>query len=822
MKKSINYILSFLIPILIFISVLFFNGFMSKYSILVSDMWVQYYGLFNKLKDIINGNSSLFYTYQIGLGQSFFSTFAYYLASPLNLLLLFFSNIENAMLYIIMLKIGLCGLTMFIYLKYHFKNQDYKLLLFSSSYALSLQIICNYFNIMWLDAYYLAPLVLLGIDKLLAENKSITYFISLFLLILTNYYMGYMTCIFCIIYFIYRMYVTYDFKNIKNNIFKFSIISILSGLFTMFINIPNLLEIISIQRTDNPELAVTGLFNFNILLNISKFFFMNHSFKIFFNKSFIYFYFGMFPLLNLILYFFNKNITKKEKKGLGFIIILLILSLLINPLNKIWHVFNSPLGFNYRYYFLFLIIFIYASCKNFVSLDNISLKKCISILLSFIIIGIICLVSNNLTLKSLILNIIIILIYLFIVKFYNKNSKLLVLLFILVFGELYFNTMNIFSNDTYLLSSYVTYRNDLKNNIVNNIKSNDKDKFYRIEFGGALDNDAMLYNYNSITSWYSTMDAKSIEFLSYFGYLVNLNQQKHVNLPVLDSILGIKYYVTNTITDLDEKSTDEEKDLLGKKNVQQNKYSLGLGYMINSKITDIITCENAYECQNVLATQLTGTDIKYYKEENIIKNDNKYTFTINNKNNFVIRFPYKYTSSDSFSYDVYINGSYMQTITQDTGFVSEFTNNAKIGTKIEISIENIEGDIKADEIFVYYKNEEELQKMYDILSKNQLDITSLKDGYIKGTVESTEDKNILFLSIPYEKGWNAKVDGKKVEINSLYDTFISLELSKGVHDVELYYTTPGLKLGILISSISLFGYFVYLYFEKKQNKKTIN
>ena len=40
---------------------------------------------------------------------------------------------------------------------------------------------------------------------------------------------------------------------------------------------------------------------------------------------------------------------------------------------------------------------------------------------------------------------------------------------------------------------------------------------------------------------------------------------------------------------------------------------------INSKITDIITCENAYECQNVLATQLTGTDIKYYKEENIIK-----------------------------------------------------------------------------------------------------------------------------------------------------------------------------------------------------------
>lgn len=766
------------------------------------------------------GNGSLFYTYKIGLGQSFISTFAYYLASPLNLLLLFFNNIESAIKFIITLKIGLCGLTMFIYLKNSFKEENTKLLIFSTTYALSLQLLANYFNILWLDSYYLAPLVLLGIDKLIDKNNSILYFITLFLTISINYYMGYMVCLFSIMYFIIKLYLKYDKlnKDALRLLKKFLIVSILSGMCSMFINIPNLLQMSNIDRKSISLIYENPVFNLNILKSISKLYMSNHTYDDLLNRNFVYLYFGMFPLLNLILYFFNKNITKKEKKVMLFLISILFISIVINPINNIWHGFSNPLGFNYRYYYLFLIMFIYASCKNFINLYDVNVKKIIIIFIVFLLISILCILTNNMSIKSFIFSNLLIIIYCILLYYSNTHEKsILIILLCLTFMELYSNGSNLFNDFELDKNIYTEYRTIIKSSTLNKIQ--DDDKFYRIEFSNSEVNDSILYNYNSSSSWYSTINSTSTHFLSRFGYAIGINEYSHVELPILDSILNIKYNINikekiDGILSLDE--------IINNNVIVKNPYNLNLGFMISNSSLEDFDCENPYECQNVLATQLTGTDIKYYKEENIIKNDNKYTFTINNTNNFVIRFPYKYTTNDSFSYDVYINGSYMQTITQDTGFVSEFTNNAKIGTKIEISIENIVGNIKADEIFVYYKNEEELQKMYDILSKNQLDITSLKDGYIKGTVESTEDKNILFLSIPYEKGWYAKVDGKKIEINSLYDTFISLELSKGVHNVELYYITPGLKLGILISSISLFGYLVYLYFEKKQNKKTIN
>ena len=120
---------------------------------------------------------------------------------------------------------------MYKYLTYQNKNNH--ALIFSTSYALSSYMICNYFQMMWLDAYLLAPLILLGIDKLIKEGKYLLYSISLFLVISSNYYMGYMCAIFAVLYFIYK-YLLEENKN-KKIIKKFLIISILSGLILLFL-----------------------------------------------------------------------------------------------------------------------------------------------------------------------------------------------------------------------------------------------------------------------------------------------------------------------------------------------------------------------------------------------------------------------------------------------------------------------------------------------------------------------------------------------------------------------------------------------------------
>ena len=112
--------------------------------------------------------------------------------------------------------------------------------------------------------------------------------------------------------------------------------------------------------------------------------------------------------------------------------------------------------------------------------------------------------------------------------------------------------------------------------------------------------------------------------------------------------------------------------------------------------------------------------------------------------------------------------------------------------------------IKLDTLHFAYYNEVDLQRSYDILSKNQLEITEFEDGYVKGTVTATEEFPILFTSVPYTIGWTAYVDGVEQEIIPLVnDAFIGLALEPGEHEIELRFTAPWSKCGIILSIIGL-------------------
>ena len=95
-KNVLFYLLAFLIPFLI-VNIVFMRlgvSYFGDKNILISDMEAQYISLFNYFKNIFNGTESIFYSFNSGLGNAMMSTFAYYLASPLNLILLLF-NTEN-------------------------------------------------------------------------------------------------------------------------------------------------------------------------------------------------------------------------------------------------------------------------------------------------------------------------------------------------------------------------------------------------------------------------------------------------------------------------------------------------------------------------------------------------------------------------------------------------------------------------------------------------------------------------------------------------------------------------------------------------------
>ena len=111
-------------------------------------------------------------------------------------------------------------------------------------------------------------------------------------------------------------------------------------------------------------------------------------------------------------------------------------------------------------------------------------------------------------------------------------------------------------------------------------------------------------------------------------------------------------------------------------------------------------------------------------------------------------------------------------------------------------------------MYFYYLDDNAAQELYNDLSPGGLNITSYSDECIKGTVTATEERPILFTTIPYDSGWHAYVDGiETTTYTTLEDAFLSIILEPGVHEITLQYIPRGKELG---QSITLATAIIYL------------
>ena len=184
--------LAFLIPAVSMILVMLVSQYahFGKYSVLYSDMYHQYYPFFLSYRRALLSGDSLLYSWDIGMGMDYLGLLSYYLGSPLNLLsalvpekwlLSFFSLL-------IPIKLGFAGMFFSIFLRKVFKKNDVSIAIFSAFYALCAWALGYQWNIMWLDTFALLPLVALGTFSLLKNRRFMLYTITLFLSILSNYY----------------------------------------------------------------------------------------------------------------------------------------------------------------------------------------------------------------------------------------------------------------------------------------------------------------------------------------------------------------------------------------------------------------------------------------------------------------------------------------------------------------------------------------------------------------------------------------------------------------------------------------------------------
>ncbi len=101
--------------------------------------------------------------------------------------------------------------------------------------------------------------------------------------------------------------------------------------------------------------------------------------------------------------------------------------------------------------------------------------------------------------------------------------------------------------------------------------------------------------------------------------------------------------------------------------------------------------------------------------------------------------------------------------------------------------------------------------------RQQLHVYAQGQNSLKGTI-IVEDQSILFLSIPYNKGWKVIDNGQEVDFEKVQLGFIGVLLEEGEHNIELYYMPEGFKLGFGLSVVGVLGW-IGLVFIDRRNKK---
>ena len=158
------------------------------------------------------------------------------------------------------------------------------------------------------------------------------------------------------------------------------------------------------------------------------------------------------------------------------------------------------------------------------------------------------------------------------------------------------------------------------------------------------------------------------------------------------------------------------------------------------------------------------------------------------------------------SYTVYINNKEIK-----NAYNKQIPLFIKKNDEYKIVIKSNATKIKYDSLIWYQIDYDNYIETINELKKNEFNITKYnKDNHIEGNIDVNNDKNVLLLTIPYDKGWNIYVDDNKVNYDICFDSFICLDLDKGKHNIKMNYVPSGFIVGLIISSLAFIVTIIYI------------
>lgn len=783
-------------------------------SFLSADLYHQYMPFFSELLHKVRAGENLNFSFNLGIGSNFLALFVYYLASPLHIFALLVpeAHLIEFIGYLVVVKIGLCGLTCCFYFRKHFGESGFLSLICSLFYALSGFLAAYSYNIMWLDCVILLPLIALGLEQLVREGKCGLYCVTLALSIYTNFYISIMICIFLVLYFLLLLVTERRSLRVLGN---FVLFSLLAGGMAAVLLIP---EVLALLQTDFGDMNFPKKVEsyFSVLDILARHFMcvstergLDHWPNI---------YCGSAVLMLLPMYVLNKKIALREKFCRLALAGFLLLSFGTNLLDFLWHGLNYPDSLPARQSFLYIFLILTMCCDVCRHLQETDPQQILYGYLASVGFFLFCekfVEHEDFYFGVKVLTLLMISVYAVILYLYRTREdrklrlRLKVIALAAAVAELGVNTgvTSIWSSDR---EEYLEQQADYL--ALYEYTREQAESFYRLEkFSRVTKNDGALTGYPTASLFSSTMNSYVMDL---YGRLGMSHSKVYYCFDgataFVSALLNVQYMFgdsdryANSLYSLVKKS--------GEVWLYRCNASLPFGYVAPAGFDLEDSASQGLLLQNQLVHSL-GIRESLFRE--ISKED----------------------STDDVCFSVPEGGIYYGVLTDSgTNAVDYVGGSEEVVTFEELKAGSVlylgylergqsvtltngdEEDVSEDiEVDIFLMEEEVLQESLAVLSEQHMENVRWGSDRLSGEI-TMKQAGRLILSIPYEEGWRVLINGKEAEGRLFGGCLMAFDLKPGEYEIEMRYVPAGTGAGIVVSIVSITVFAVVMLSRRRRQK----
>lgn len=784
------YLLSFVIP-MILMGLIYESqgiGYGKQTTVLTSDLQGQYMPFISQIRFLLENPKNILFNWNYSIGGNYMGIFSYHLANPLNLLTVLWQikDLPQAIFVLELIKSGLCGLTFNVFLHSRFKRLEATNLLFVVCYALMSFNLVYSFCIMWMDAIILLPLVICGIHKIVEGKAGALYFVSIFAVFATNYYMAYMVGIFCACYFLGILVLQSEKGKMKRSVgcmIRFGINTLLALGLSMPLILP------ALYNTRYRDLTTDGVeydqfYHFSIMDLLKKL--LPSQYDTIYNAGGRpYIFAGSIVLILAMVYFLQKR-KWQEKVVNGMLLMIVFAGFLSQKVDYLWHGFRYPHAFPYRYAFLFGFLVITLGHDAFCRLKLPD----------------------------------------------DKRGLIVGVAFVYTTAELFMNGTAIISGILREAGYQTSYVYEVENSFYEPLveKVKEDQGFYRAGVseveGGDINhvNNGSLYGYNGFDTYESTIHSGVAGFCEKMGavsHLSALSQQGFT--PFMDSIMGIKYKMAygDPYGLYNEIMEGMYKDF--SPNLYENDDALSLGYLLGEGYHGQAPTwsRNPFENQNQLLQYLGFPDVKLFDDvpyepeleqvENVIIVNLHFTAPENQPLCFYFDGTARNGGVIEFCLDDRVLFDTVDSVARSVHVLPTITDQEEHVLQVIGELGNVDG------IYIGAFNEEVYNSTIQTMQERDFE-QFVSDGNRMSGVITAKEPSKMMLTLGYDDGYKIYVDGNQVSFQPVLGAFVGFDVPAGNHKVDIEYIPAGLQTGFIMFGVAGLGAVVYFWLYRKKVK----